>query len=193
MLSFLWIGILAMLGFSSPTYSFSATVSAFSTVEDCVRFNRETLHVRNSGRSRFFISDGKRNMMSFRFRDNAAKAYYAMIGLNMGQECYLNREEEIFQYFLTPFGDAPSGQIGPAEICEEIDGPLEVVRERRFFRTYYHVVLDADSRTSGERLDLLSFRDSDYAYESIAIIERHGFSKWCVSDRQRQEFSYFRR
>lgn len=173
---------------------FSQQVFAFeATQEDCIRLNIERLTVERSGRTGSFrVTDGKKDFFRTRLQMNAQRALVAIRNLEMSQECFIDREEETFQYFLTPHGKAPTGRASAIENCYDFSrDDFDIKEERRFFRTYYHLMV----RPQGEQdysIDLARFVNERDAKKAWQVIEKHHFDQVCFESDVRPEFRYFK-
>lgn len=192
----LFILPLLLLSLDASAYNFNARTEKgaqeFQIFQGCQRYTLSRLVVRPRGRSGHIITDGKSQLMSFRTRENAVRALNLIHAHQLAQECYLDRENEVFRYFLTDESRLPYQNIDQ-EICTEIDF-LEIESFRRIFRTYYRLSsLYSDEYGQFQAVEIEVFNSFDQAQEARDLLYLFRASKICFNTSARNpEFRYFR-
>lgn len=164
--------------------------SAFAYEGDCVRINLEKLKIeRRSLTDTYQLTDGKKVFHTFRLEMNARRILRAMQNLDMSQQCYLDREEKVFPFYLTTFGHPPSGVGSSVERCDEFGNDFETRMVRRWFRTRYLLEVTG---IEGKTLELGVFVNQEDAYKAQGLIDYHGFTEICYDNQRNPDFTYFK-
>lgn len=152
--------------------------------EDCVRIDPRTAKVRLIN-GRYKIVDGPQgNHLAFDFGNKKAEAYRALHLIQcyqITQSCFVGRPGPSFKYLLVN-NLAPKGPV-KGEDCVSFDPnkiQVKYINNRYKIVEGNHWIFDFENKKAE-------------AYQALAIIKKHGFTKSCYVGRPNPSFEYLRK
>jgi len=161
---------------TSTYYMIKTTHSNQTTLrEDCVRFNPNTIRIKNSR-----IVDGNHSIMSFQNYAEAKKVYHIIKKYNLNQYCFVGRPNPSFTYLLKD-GKSPVGKF-QGEDCIGFS-PSKIYLKREGSQ---YLMTDGRSR-------MFMFPNKAEAEATLSVIKKYGFTKTCYVGRPNPSLQYMRK